>query len=559
MIRNLLQFEDRTFDLLVIGGGIQGACAARDAALRGLSVALVEKGDFGAATSANSLKIVHGGLRYLQQFNLRRMRQSIRERSLWFRVAPHLIRPLPILVPTYGNGKQGRAALRAALTVSDLFGFDRNRIAGSSECMPRSRVIGREECLQLFPGFEKDGLTGGALWYDGQVTNSERLTLSCLLSAAAQGAVLANYTRAERLLTEGRRVCGVRVLDLIGDESFDIRARVVLNATGPWACSLLPAERGGDASEDVDTGFALAINLVSGPKLADLAIGVRSKRNAERDPVGGGGRYLFLAPWRDRTLIGTYYRLFDGKPEDAEPSTANLLDFVAECNQACPSLDLSLDDVSFYHWGLLPRRGPGRSSRFLAAKARVIDHSEHEGLAGLITVVGVKYTTARLLAERAVDRVFAHLGRTPSRCITGQVPVWGGEGGLRPGSSWSGQSVPGVSNAAVRRMRESYGDRWLDVNRAGKDEAGWSEPVTNGTPVLRCEVLWGIRQEMALKLSDVVFRRTDLGSARCPSRAALEAVADLMAAELGWTPRRWESEIQEVLRVFRPLEVSPAG
>ena len=545
MNRDLSRLSSETFDVVIVGGGIHGACAAWDATLRGLSVALVEKGDFCAATSANSLKIIHGGLRYLQQADFRRMRQSIRERSLLMRLAPHLVEPMPILVPIYGGLKHGRTSFRVAMALTDLIGFDRNRIAGSEGLIPAGGVVTREECLKFFAGFDPEGLRGGALWYDGHARNSERLVFEFLASAAGKGAALANYMEAVSPLFEHGRLLGVRVRDGIGGNTFDLKARVVLSAAGPWTDGLLGTLVDAEAPPPA-RGLALAINLVTHRRLADVAVGFRSKRDAASDPVGGGKRYLFLTPWRDSTIVGTYYCVAEGGPDGAPVSEDLLQDFVAECNEACPSLRLSLDEVTFYHWGLLPRRGPSQtgSDLELAGASRVVDHAERAGIPNLISVVGVKYTTARRVARTAIDRVFSSLGRKPPPCRTDRTPLVG-----------TSRSEPIPSTEWSRRLAANYGGSWENVANAGDGDPQWTRPVSTRTPVLRCEVLWGVKEEMALKLADVVLRRTEMGTERCPDRSTLETVASMMGRELGWTDLRRQAEIDETLRAYALLPV----
>lgn len=555
MKRNLAALEGDTFDLLVIGGGIQGAFAAWDAVTRGLSVALVEKADFGAATSANSLKTIHGGIRHLQGAEFGRLRQSIRERSLLMRVAPHLVRPLPVLIPTYHGLKTGRALFRLALIINDMVGFDRNSLAGGDGIIPRSRILTPDETLALFGGFDRNRLTGGALWYDAQLVDSERLTLSCLLSAAERGAVLANYTEATELLSAGSRVRGVRVRDRAGSGDFvEVRARTVLNTTGPWSPFLFPATA--MAAPVLHRGLALGINLVTRGNQLQVAIGFRSKR-ADRGLVGGDRRYLFATPWRDATLFGTYYTVHSGVPDDMNVAQANLADFVDELNEACPFLELSLKDVSAYHAGLLPRRGMGLgpSELTLAPRHRIVDHSRTGGPIGLITVRSVKYTFARRVAQEAIDRVFAAMDRKVPRCLTGELPVWGGESAVTDSSSRAGDA-----SSASKKLASVYGSRWPEVANACPEDRDWTEAIGDDeSSPLRCQVLWAVRKEMALRLPDVVFRRTQMGAVACPTPALLKAVARIMGEELRWDENRRAAEVKDVVRSYLPLEYGPSS
>ena len=233
MRRDIPRLADTSFDLLVVGAGIFGACAAWDASLRGLSVAVVDQDDFGAATSANSLRIVHGGLRYLARGDFQRMRESIKERSTLLRIAPGLVQPLAVLVPTYGRGAQSRTAYGAALRVNDLISRGRNRGLDLAAQIPGGRLVSRDECLASFRWFPRQGLTGGAVWYDAQLKHPERLTLSFLKSAASLGAQPVNYLRVDRLLARSGVVRGARVTDRLTGAELDVRARAVLVAAGP--------------------------------------------------------------------------------------------------------------------------------------------------------------------------------------------------------------------------------------------------------------------------------------------------------------------------------------
>ncbi len=543
MRRDLESLNQSNLDLLIIGGGIHGSIAAWDASLRGLSVALIDAGDFGAATSANSLKIVHGGLRYLQRADFRRMRESIRERSTLLAIAPHLIRPLPFVVGTSGISFDSKPALATALKIADCVGFDRNRRLPVDRGFPGGRVISRTRCLELFPQFDPAGLNGGAIWYEGQMLGSERLTLSFLISASEKGAVLANHVRGLRPIVEGGRVVGVVARDERGGQDLTVRCHAVLNAAGPWAEGFLESRP--------RPGLALAINLVTRRRWSEYGVGIRSRADARRDPVCGGGRYMFLTPWRSSTLLGTAY-IPQPSGTDRPAVTSDLLKgFVNEWNVACPALELSIEDLSFYHRGLVPLKAGFESGRpdALAERSRIVDHGESHGIRGLVSLTGAKYTTARASAQSAIDRIFDHLGTTPPRCRTDELPIYGGS------------SHDGASGGAVEtRLRENHGSAAGEL--AGRFAAadGWSEPLGPGSEILRGEVFHAVREEMALTLSDVVFRRTAMGAEARPGDGELSAAAAIMAAELGWSDARRKDEIGSVLEAYAPLthtEIDP--
>jgi glycerol-3-phosphate dehydrogenase len=509
MRRDIPRLAETQFDLLIVGAGIFGACAAWDASLRGLSVAVVDQDDFGAATSANSLRIVHGGLRYLARGEFGRMRESIQERSALLRIAPGLVQPLEVLVPTYGHGTQGRVAYAAALVLNELISSRRNRGLDTLSRLPAGRLVSRDECRALFPWFPSEGLTGGAVWYDAQLRHPERLTLSFLQSAARRGAQPVNYLRVDRLLTSSGAVHGARVTDRVTGSQFDIRARAVLVAAGPWTERIVNTAVSMPASPETPltetpltlSTHALAMNVVLERRLAEVAAGVRARSDSREDPVCGGGRFLFCAPQGERTVLGTWYAASSVGDESTRAQGTQAL--VKEFNDACPGLDLTNRDVVDCQWGWLPLKNgkePGRPDA-LAERTRITDHGAVNGVRYLISVEGVKFTTARLVVEQAIDRVFVSLGRAIPPCRTAELQL---------------------------------------------DEATVPPQVTQ--TLSEEEILRAVRQEMAVKLSDLVFRRTRLGAATKLQRGAVEAAARTFAAESGWDERRVAEEVEAVMR-----------
>ncbi len=555
MKRNLNALSNQTFDLVVVGAGIYGAAAAWDATLRGLSVALIDRGDFGSATSFNNLKTIHGGLRYLQHADFRRMRESIRERRTLMRIAPHLVHPLPFVVPTYrGNLKQSRLALRVALALNDVVGLDRNTLDDPQKHLPPGRTLGREECLRLLPGVASEGLTGGALWYDAQMYNSERMTLSFVLSAAHRGAVVANDVEASRLLRRGDRIEGVHVNDRRTGDTFDIRGRAVLNAAGPWVDRLL-AELSEGALPKLFY-FSKALNLVTRPLVENVALGITSKR-AHKDTdavIDKGGRFLCVIPWRGSALVGTSHKPYDGDADSLEATEEDVQELLDEVNEAYPGTKLVRDDVRLVHRGLLPRKtGLSSGSAVTLQKGyRVVDH-RREGIEGLVSVVGVKYTTARDVAEKAIDRAFDVLGKAARASSSATTPLQGGD--IDRFDDFVSKAIAsrpdGLDEDVVRHLVYSYGTGYRDILDLAASEPRGRERVTTDVAVLRAEILHAVREEQAPDLMSVVLRRTELGTAGHPGRAALEASADVMAEELGWSAGERGRQIEDVEEFYR--------
>ncbi|HKU61161.1 MAG TPA: FAD-dependent oxidoreductase [Gemmatimonadales bacterium] len=409
-------------DLVVVGGGILGACLAWDAALRGLKVALVERGVVGCGTSANSLRIIHGGLRYLIRGDLPRMRESIRERSVLLRIAPGLVEPLPVAIPSGIPGYPNRSALRAALALNDLISAGRNRHLTPDRRLPSGRSLSALELRRLCPGLGQLARRGGALWYDARMSRPEQLTRAFVRSATERGALVAENACADRFTSTGGRVLSVAIRDCQSGGIQEVAARRFVLAAGPWTGEIL-ADAGAH-TPPVPTSYAVGLNLVIGRRLADSAVGLRSERSATEDPVGGGRRFLFLVPQEGTTLVGTWYGSIGDRGVEAvlAEGRASLLQ---DLNRACPGLELADGDVVAVQWGRLPveNRTRGNPMR-LADRPRVIGPAEL-GVANLYAAETVKYTTARAVAERVLDRIAGTLAAPIGRCRTAEMPLAG--------------------------------------------------------------------------------------------------------------------------------------
>ena len=538
MRRDLRELADARFDLLIVGAGIYGATIAWDAALRGLSVALIDRGDFGGGTSANSMKTIHGGVRALQTANLAGLRSFVRERRALSRIAPHLVHPLGFVVPTYGGLTRNPLAMRAAFGVYDLLARDRNDLPDRSKHLPPSRLISRDECLALNPAIAPDGVTGGIIWHDCQMYNADRVVLSFVLSAVAAGAVTANYIEATGWVRDGDRVAGVQVNDRLGAACFDIRATLVVNAAGPWGPALTedlpPAIR-----SRRPPGLAKAMNLVTRSITRDHALGGVA-----------GSRFLFVAPWKGVSIVGTSQDPFDGRADSLRVRETDVSAFLREVNQAFPAAGLQLDDVRLVHRGLLPAADD--AGRRLLTHSVVRDHRA-DGVPGLMSVLGVRYTMARGTAERATDTAFTILGRTPPACRTTKTPLTGGD--IPDFASFvaeaTTQTEDAVDTITRRRVACSYGSRYRAVLGPMMDDPSLARSLSDDCPVTRGEILHAVRHEMAVRLADAVLRRTEAGAAGHPGPDALDAAARVMGAEMGWTENQRAREVEHADQVYR--------
>ncbi len=542
MQRDLSRLADTPFDLVVAGAGIYGALAAWEAARRGLTVALVDRGDFGGATSFNSHKTLHGGLRSLQSLNLRQMRLFIRERRAMAQMAPHLVDPLPFCIPTYRHPTRNAVALRVALALTDAVGYDRNHgIVDEPLRLPRGRVIRTPECLRLNPLIAYAGVTGGAVWYDYQMRQAERVTLSAVRSAADAGAVVANDVEVVALTTSGGKIDGLDVRDRRTGSAFHLRSRAVLNATGPWAGALASMLTGGRSTAPA-LRLSRAMNLVV-------------PRFTETHACGGvvDGRYLFMVPWRDVSIVGTSHDPHDGNADQPYGTPAHVAQLLRDAQLAFPRAGLTRDTVRLVHRGLLPMVSASGSAVSLLKESAVVDHAR-DGRAGLVSIFSVRYTTARHTAHEAVTQVGRVLG-TP--LADDPAPARMSSAGFATVadlvSAARRRDVPATTPEVRERLARAYGSHWTEVAAIMDQSPDLAAPLSPACQTTFAEVAHAVRHECAASLSDVLLRRTSAGAAGHPGRAAVEAAATVLAAELGWDQARIARETTAFDAVFPPL------
>ncbi|MEA2481430.1 MAG: glycerol-3-phosphate dehydrogenase, partial [Thermoleophilaceae bacterium] len=530
----LAAFESEHFDVVVIGGGITGAGCALDAASRGYSVALVERHDYAEGTSSRSSKLVHGGLRYLQNFDLGLVREALLERAVMVNLAPHLVHPLPLIVPSF-DGKRPERMLGVGLNMYDVMATERGWRRrkrdsdgdGVADWSPdRHRTIDGDEVTRLAPALADRDPSAGYLFYDCQ-TDDVRLVLTVLGEAERFGAVLGNRCEVSDLIDEDGRAAGVRCLDRIGGGTFDLRADNVINATGVWADSIRPDEF--YAQEEVPRirpSRGTHITLAREDLPIDVGLIVPA----------GGGRTIFTLPWLGRTLIGTTDNDYEGPLDHVQPS----IDDVEYLLDACRTFfgrDLTFADVTGAYAGVRPliSLGDDKKSVDISRKAELFETSS-----GLVTITGGKLTTWRRMAKMAIDRIAMREGRE-APCRTDTIPLG------QPIDAEQMQSVAGIEEASYTLFAHRYGYAARELLALCEQRPDLRRPIVPGQPDVLAEAVFAARNEQARSVGDVLLRRTRLGlldaRALCATDAEPpQAVAAALGQELGWDPARVERE-----------------
>lgn len=522
MRRDVDSLRARTFDALIIGGGIHGAWIAMRCARAGLQVALIERADFGAATSANSLKVLHGGLRYLQHLDFQRMRASIGARREYARAFAHLVQPLPCLMPLKVSGVRSPWIFGPALMMNELVSLDRNSGVPDAAHLPAGYLMSARRCREAIKPLADVEPAAGGVWWDAIVLDSGRMSIEPVLEASRLGAVVANRVEAREYLIEQGKVVGARALDRLSGRELEIRAKVTVNASGPWAAEL---SRASDLPEvELPRNWIGALNLVLRRSLGiTKAVALSSKsRAADSSAVlKRAQRELFFVPWRDVTMIGTdYHRVpspLNGAPRFASEEAISA--FIEDVRQVAPRANISHEDVARVHWGILPAETDAPD---VPRKSPVIaTGKEAVGASQLLVLVAEKLTSAPSLSKKVCDWIRQNV---PDAAATPRAEAF-----------TTNAPESAIEEPVRRYLRTRYGAHWPAVLSKHSDLERPLEPVAPQSETLRVEVVHAIREEMALDLEDVVVRRLGLCERGHPGTQVLEAVSQVAAKEFSWS------------------------
>jgi glycerol-3-phosphate dehydrogenase len=536
----LARLADEHFDVLVVGGGINGAGIARDAAMRGLRTALVERDDFASGTSSRSSRLVHGGVRYLEHGHLHLVFESSRERRTLMRIAPHLVRPLRFTWPVYRGARIPLWKLNAGLFMYDALAAFRN--------VENHRALDPQEVLAREPSLRRDGLLGGAEYYDA-ATDDARLTLANVIAAEEHGATVVNHATVTTLVRNGEQVAGA-VVRAEGRDEITVRATVVVNATGAWTDHVRAMDAGTNGH---------AVRATKGTHIA-----VPRERLATHgaltllSPVDG--RVMFALPSTATTIIGTTDTPTDEPPADVRASREDIEYLLASANSFFPSAQLTETDVVAAWAGIRPLVASG-FTRDPASASR--EHRIDRSASGMISVSGGKLTTYRSMAAEVVDVVERSLGRSTTRARTGTTPLPGGD--IRSLDEVLRAAELEIGDAVVaRRLVEAHGSRWREVAALTAEEPALARRIARELPYLLAEVVYAVEREMALTLADVLVRRLRIAyEVADHGRSTASVATAVLAGRLGWDNARARTEIAryeaEVARIFGTNEPSPTG
>ena len=527
-MRDLAQIQRTEFDVIVIGGGINGAGVARDAALRGLKTILVEKNDFASGSSSWSSRLIHGGLRYLEYFEFPLVRESLKEREVLLRTAPHLVTPLQLTIPIYGDRSRPYWKIWAGMILYDIFSYDKT--------LPSHRMLPKQKFKQLFRSLDSENLAGGSQYYDGQVTLAERLCLENILSAQNAGATVLNYAEVIELAIKDSRITDVVCKDKLTGESFTISGSadaVAVNTAGPWIDRV--CQRGNKAGEEVKIGNTKKNGGTKGSHIVvdpfPGAPGSTLYVEAKSD-----GRPFFIIPWLDKYLIGTTDLPYKDDIDNIKADNEEIDYLLRETNSIIPTAKLERDDVKFTYSGVRPLpNSDGKKPGSITRKHIIFDHRK-EGVKNLFTLIGGKLTTYRNVGEEIVDLIFKRTKRSLLPCQTDSLPL---PGCIFPSDKRIQKAIAEYSSTlsatTIDHLFSVYGARALEVLALTKDNAELCQPLSANVPDIKAQIVYAVESEQAHNLVDILRRRTTLAMNGDYGMNLLPVVTETLQKHCGWS------------------------
>ncbi len=534
MKRFIENYSGEMFDIIIIGGGITGAAVAYDAASRGLSVALVEKQDFGCATSSATSKLIHGGLRYLANLEFDIVRESLCERKTLSNIAPNLAYPMPVMLTGYNEDLTNNYwVLKVAMIVYDLLSFDKGFTWDKSKKIPSHKTISAKKAMGLEPIVREDGLKGAHIYYDCGSLYPERLTLAFIKSAVQQGAKVSNYAKAEGFIFSGKNeISGVKVKNLLSNEYIELKGKLTINCGGPWADEILGFTS--DKARKKAIVRSEGIHIITKKLTNDHVVTYSGPNNTG----------FFMLPWRGHTLIGLTDKQYTGDLDAYKVTKESILELLDNVNAYLgEKKKLKYEDILYTYGGLRPLVGDeSQDTKKMSRKYEIYDNAD-EGIQGMITVEGGKYTTSRNLAEHVIKLVGKKMKKDLGKCDTHKQYLAGCE--IKDLPAYLDEikkKHPDIGEKTIDWLGRLYGTEYQRVIEMAENDSTLLTPVNPDGEIL-AQVIYAIKMEMAKNLHDIVFRRTGIGTLGDPGEKLIKKVADIAAESLGWDEERKEKEI----------------
>ncbi|MEO0352707.1 MAG: glycerol-3-phosphate dehydrogenase/oxidase [Cyanobacteria bacterium P01_A01_bin.15] len=530
--------EATAYDLIVIGGGINGVAVARDGALRGLKTILIEKSDFGSGTTSWSSRLVHGGLRYLEYFEFHLVRESLREREILLQTAPHLVKPIQMTIPIYAQGSRSYWEIQAGMVLYDLLSYDKS--------LPNHRMLGAKKLRQLFRAVEPDGCRGAAQYYDAQVEYAERLCLEIVLSAQEAGATMLSYTTVAQLQRSGARIASLVCRDSESGDAFTVRGHdqtVVINTSGPWVDQVCRSGIQGNAPAPVGKTRKIGgtrgshIIVEKFPGAPDEALYVEALTD---------GRPFFILPWLGMCLIGTTDIRFDGDLDKVHASNNEIDYLLNETNRVIPAAQLTRESVRFTYSGVRPLPySEGKKTSSITRSHVLYDHGS-EAVENMVSLIGGKLTTHRQVGEEMVDTALKKQNKP-----RGQSPA---RQALLPGAlsiKQAQQLMQTNQRDVVAHLLSIYGARTPQVLALVEESPELGEPILAGQPDIKAQIVYSVRSELARTYVDICRRRTALAMRGNYGFDALPVLADVLTRYCDWSGERCDRNVLDYYTFMR--------
>ncbi|MEM1366932.1 MAG: glycerol-3-phosphate dehydrogenase [Cyanobacteria bacterium P01_H01_bin.15] len=537
MDRNFPHVQEQAYDLIVIGGGVNGAATARDAALRGLKTILIEKNDFASGTSSWSTRLIHGGLRYLEYFEIPLVRESLREREILFKTAPHLVKPLLLTIPIYKNRSRPYWKIWAGMCLYDLLSLDKT--------VPLHRMLPKAQFKQLFRGVDIDGLAGGAQYYDGQVVLAERLCWENILDAKRAGATVLNYVKVQHLHRSDDRISHLSCRDELTGADFTVRGTaqaIVINTSGPWVDHVCQTAQTEDQAHPI--GEQKKIGGTKGSHIVVEPFPGAPLNTSFYVEAKSDGRPFFIVPWAGKYLIGTTDLPYSGDLDQVKADDAEIDYLLRETNLIIPGANLCRKDVIFTYSGVRPLpNSEGKKPGSITRKHILFDH-QSEGVNNLISLIGGKLTTYRHVGEEMVNRVFRKRRQSVPVCPTLKRPL---PGYLPPQDAQVELAIAKfqskLDERKIRQLFEVYGLQTMEILKLIDESPELADPLMPGRTELKAQIVYAVQSEMAEQITDILRRRTIAGMTANYGLDTLPVIVELLIRYCGWSQARCDESM----------------